>query len=317
MTDKYYPVYDVSEMDLSNYEAMGTKSKFWFVDENGDKKLFKATVASDSSGNDIQRPGEDWAEKIVCEIANYLSIPCAQYELALNDDQYGVISDNFVKSNQSMVHGNELIAHIMKAAGEKPVEKRNKGHKVSRVVAALHYIIQNKPLGWDSLPEIKSALDFFCGYVMLDALVSNQDRHDENWGMIISDESAHLAPSYDHAASLGRNESDEIRKIRMETKDLGQRIEKYVTKSRSQLLNAKGKRVKNLELFEIFRSINKPASDAWLERLKKLTPENIKEIIEKIPNNRMSRTSKEFTLKLICANRSNLLIIRENQSLYK
>jgi hypothetical protein len=47
-------------------EPLGTKPKFWFRTEAGDRCLFKEA-----------RPntGEDWAEKIACELARLLGLP--------------------------------------------------------------------------------------------------------------------------------------------------------------------------------------------------------------------------------------------------
>jgi len=60
-----------------------------------------------------------------------------------------------------------------------------------------------------------SAYDVFCGYLVLDALVANSDRHDHNWAVFLpptlQDERPALAASYDHANSLGFNLRDERR----------------------------------------------------------------------------------------------------------
>ena len=49
-------------------------------------------------------------------------------------------------------------------------------------------------------------------YVVLDAQIGNTDRHHENWGVLVdlSEESVRLtvAPSFDHAYSLGRELRD-------------------------------------------------------------------------------------------------------------
>lgn len=52
------------------------------------------------------------------------------------------------------------------------------------------------------------------GYLVLDALVGNTDRHHQNWGVVVQGKrgadqvllvhSIQLAPTFDHASSLGR-----------------------------------------------------------------------------------------------------------------
>jgi hypothetical protein len=51
------------------------------------------------------------------------------------------------------------------------------------------------------------AADLMVGYLMLDCLIGNQDRHDENCGLILLSGKqlrVALAPTYDHAKSTGR-----------------------------------------------------------------------------------------------------------------
>jgi serine/threonine protein kinase HipA of HipAB toxin-antitoxin module len=52
--------------------------------------------------------------------------------------------------------------------------------------------------------EYPSAFAQFTGYLVLDALIGHTDRHEENWGVIEGITGAkRLAPSFDHASSLG------------------------------------------------------------------------------------------------------------------
>src|SRR5437762_4016700 len=95
------------------------------------------------------------------------------------------------------------------------------------------------PLGYVGPPQLQRPTDLFVGYLMLDALIGNQDRHHENWGLIIVPEQSTagfallLAPSFDHASSLGRNESDEERLRRLHTRDQGSSLATYVQCARS------------------------------------------------------------------------------------
>lgn len=65
------------------------------------------------------------------------------------------------------------------------------------------------PLSFAGPPPF-SAYDVFAGYLVFDAWISNQDRHEANWSILHSpDGERYLAPSYDHAASLGSGLDDE------------------------------------------------------------------------------------------------------------
>jgi hypothetical protein len=59
------------------------------------------------------------------------------------------------------------------------------------------------------------AAGVFAGYLVLDAWVANQDRHDRNWAVLEradAPDARHLAPSFDHTSSLGFNLVDARRK---------------------------------------------------------------------------------------------------------
>jgi len=60
----------------------------------------------------------------------------------------------------------------------------------------------------------KKDLGQFGGYLVFDALIGNTDRHHENWALLKREAGPtdhRLAPSFDHASSLGREMRDERR----------------------------------------------------------------------------------------------------------
>lgn len=42
------------------------------------------------------------------------------------------------------------------------------------------------PPDWTAPEGIETAQDLFIGYILLDALIGNGDRHHENWGFVTS-----------------------------------------------------------------------------------------------------------------------------------
>jgi hypothetical protein len=68
-----FPVIQVDRRQFDAVEQLGTKTKFWYRDAQGVLTLFKA---------EERGTGEDWAEKIACELAELLGIPHVHYELA-------------------------------------------------------------------------------------------------------------------------------------------------------------------------------------------------------------------------------------------
>ncbi|MFW1754160.1 HipA domain-containing protein [Acinetobacter wanghuae] len=297
-----YEIHDISHVEKDLLEPLGTKSKFWYS-SNGDEFLFKSV----ESNNGI-RFGEDWAEKIACELAHLLGLPHAHYELATYNNKRGVITKNFISERgEQLMLGNELLeTFIVSEDGNNPNIQY-----VDDVYKIMTNTVINKPIGFSSLKEIKSASEFFVGYLMFDALISNQDRHNENWGTIITVKGIkHLAPSYDHGASLARNISDEVRHNRLTSNDRGQQVTQFVLKAKSWFLNRETRsRIKLLDAFNEYALMEQEAAKSWLKILKELDDEKVYHLISRVPEVLMSQVSKDFTFKLIQCNKSNLLAL--------
>lgn len=145
---------------------------------------------------------------------------------------------------------------------------------------------------------------------VLDALVANQDRHDENWGLILVDGgSVTLAPTFDHASSLGRNESDSERNARLMTKDRGRSIEAYVERARSAFY-ASPMSDKPLTTYAAFQEADRYLPEAkhyWLQRLEATSLAGYERILNNAPPSEMTIPAGNFALKMLEINRNRLL----------
>lgn len=309
-----YQIHDISNFEPEIYESLGTKSKFWIKDDNGTSLLFKSTRCLDGKGNEIERPGEDWAEKISCEIARELGIPHAHYELAIHENQIGVITNNFVPDGSNMILGNMLLSRFSEHEDSNNKIFLNKRilNRLSRVIVILSELVKKPPQNHQLPHGINSSLEVFCGYLLLDLLISNQDRHEENWGIIAhKSEGLYLAPTFDHAASLGRNENDEKRLRILNSKDIGYSLSTYIGKAKSQLYDRQDKRYKTVEAFSLASIFAARGALIWIEKLKKITFSRIDEIIDAIPSQRMTDIAKEFTKALIKENMNRAMQCEE------
>lgn len=305
---KRFPIIDISEQDVDDFEQMGTKSKFWYTDKKDKKEyLFKSTHTEDKHGKAIIRYGENWSEKVACEVAKLLGIPHANYNLASYDGENGTISENFTQLGDDLIFGNNLIEYVAtKVYGER-LELGQRSQTLSRVYTILNSIVVEPPRVWQKTDNIKNAFDVFIGYVMLDALISNQDRHNENWGMIVDKKGKNsLSPSFDHAASLGRNESEEKMNQRLNTKDEGYSVKSYVKKCKSYFYFDKNQ-LTTVEAFFLFTSLSKKSGLEWLERLNNIDRNIINNILESMPDNIMSQIQKEFCVEIIMENKNRLI----------
>jgi hypothetical protein len=210
-------------------EPLGTKDKFWYGDH-----LFLFKKARPGTG-------EDWAEKIAEQVAAFLTLPHATYEMADWETdsgvERGVVSRNFCERGAALVLGNELLADADPDYAVGAISKFHvPAHTVERVVYTLRQRRPGLPLDWAPPPFVEDACDAFIGYLLLDAIVGNTDRHHENWGFIRSvGGQFHLAPTFDHASSLGRNLRDADRARRLWTRDRNSDVAAFGKRARSAL----------------------------------------------------------------------------------
>ncbi|OCR02742.1 hypothetical protein BCD67_00035 [Oscillatoriales cyanobacterium USR001] len=179
----------------------------------------------------------------------------------------------------------------------------------------------NLPIGWTVPSGIQKAVEVFVGYLLLDAWIGNGDRHHENWGVVqnkamltsgetvhlesITSETIHLAPTYDHASSLGRDLSDKQRQKRS--------VEAYANKCFSAFYgNVEDKKtLKTVDVFNYAARCYPNAAHIWLERLEGISKANILDIFNRIPNTRISPIAADFAQKILEFNQHRLLTLRK------
>jgi hypothetical protein len=302
--DELFRIIPVSDQVPEIIEPLGTKRKFWFRDENSNSLLFKEGT---------EGTGDNWSEKVSCELCGLLGIPHACYELAAWRGRAGVITPSFVPEDGRLILGNELLSKIV---GGYPARRffRVSQHTLGRVLAVMKNRTVRPPIGWESARGLDSAISVFIGYLMLDAWIANQDRHHENWALLVTrDREFHLAPSYDHASGLGRNETDRNRQDRLTTRDKRRSMASYVEKATSAFFMQASDR-KPLSTVEAFHRAARHhfvAARAWLERLGEISPTAICNVFDMVPSGLMSEVAADFAKEMLQLNKARLLGLRE------
>lgn len=301
-----FDIHEIPQGAAQSTEPLGTKYKFWYQDPTFGMTLFKEG-----------RPntGENWAEKIACELARSLHLPHANYEFARYAGRSGVITRSLVDRGARVIHGNELLASFTTDyASRDGGAYRNSSHTLRRVLAYFRSSTDflGAPYGWATSPRLQTALDFFIGYLMFDAWIANQDRHDENWGVLrMNDGNLFLSPSFDHGSSMARNEPDARRLERLTTKDLPRHISRFVCQARSGFFpaGAQGKvpALFTLDAFLQAASQSPAAATEWCERLRAIDDAQIESIVRKVPGDWMSEPARIFTSQLLLLNRHRIL----------
>jgi hypothetical protein len=298
-----YPIKRVNPDLAENLEPLGTKRKYWYR-EGETRLLFKA---------EERGTGEDWAEKICCELAALLGLPHVHYDLALEvgTNKPGVVCASCVAPPVSLALGNQVLLAIDETYPASDGRKfKVKAHTVSAVADAV-VLLQPPPPPWmdHTPPGIGTALDVFTGYIMLDAWVANQDRHHENWAILWQAHSLWLAPTFDHGAALARNLTDKERKERLTTNDRNRQIPAFAARARSAFFEdpAATRPMTTYAAWRAFARQAKPAAKIWKGRLAAIDPPTIRGIVDGIPPSRMSPVCREFTMALLEENQRRIL----------
>ena len=211
---------DVSAWEFLHVEARGASEKMWLSEPGGSSArphthwLFKpATIHSNG-----HRQIGDWTETIAAAVAAELDVPAAQAKLAIRDGIEGVIVRNVRPVEYEMQAGSLVMVDEIgiELRASNRVRTATIGHTLDNICRALvPYGPPPAAPTWSSC----TGYDVFVGYLILDALIGNADRHEQNWSVLRARSSTGpadvLAPAYDMESSLGFQLTDEARTNRL------------------------------------------------------------------------------------------------------
>ena len=288
---------DVSSWKSGGPEQLGSSEKLWLVDNDGDRWLWKAAGFNDDQKVGRFRKGDDWAEWVGSKIAELLGLPAAQVRLAERDGQLGTVGRAFLADDQQLVLGNVLLYETDTA-----YPKEETGALTQYTVQAVLDVLApaQPPMG---LEDTMTAAQVMTGYLMLDALIANVDRHHENWGVLTgASGTRELAPTFDHGSSLGFLLSDAARRFHLDTNDRNQTPEMWASRARSRF-----NREHPVAVFNTAAEHEPAAADTWRGRLHYVSSEAVVDLLQAVPAARMSGPSRSFAIRIIEENRRQLL----------
>lgn len=290
-----YTIVAIPEDARLDTEQLGSKPKFWVMIE--DKRwLFKEARAN---------TGEDWAEKVAAEIAQAIGIHAATVELARYAGRRGSISLNFVDvgAGGALVHGNEILA-LQVTGYDKGKTFRQSDHTLENIRIAMQGLFGQLADG---------ILTELAGYTVLDALIGNTDRHHENWGLVFQVQREErkatltVAPSYDHASSLGR----ELRDDRRSELLAGNRVDWYIRRGEGGIFRASDKLhgENPLKLVQVAARAYPSYFQGALERVAALDANVVTRIVDSVPDECASEPARRFAEAMVLNARMSLLEI--------
>lgn len=285
-----YEILDIPYSSLGLSEPLGTKQKYWF---NGGEWLFK---------RGREKTLEDCSEKIACEIAKLINLPCAEYNFGKlidykNQVVLGVVSKNFLnhQNSEELILGNQVLGKIFQ-----DYDQYSK-YKVRKYTPTLVLLVFE---AFSRIEQNDMFLQTLIGYLVFDCLIGNTDRHHENWGIIVNG-GFKIAPTFDHASGLASKVSEQEAYERLHTKDKGRSIEYFCQKAKSAFWKD-GKQLKTIEVCKEIQDFGKRNDRAnaalknWIEKIAQVSSMEFERILDNIPKEiGPQENQKYFILKLL------------------
>lgn len=295
-----YSVLEIQAEWVLEPEGMGSKEKFWYRAKDGEPEwLFKFPQPN---------TGQHWAEKIAAEVAAAMGVLHGVVELAFFQGTHGSATESFARDGRELFHGNQILAG--KVHGYDPGKEFGQcDHTLQNIFLGLDRTF-TKP---DGAHKAKVSL---VDYLVLDAVIGNTDRHHENWGIMrkqVGDRWQGLvAPTFDHASSLGRELLDEsVGKCRMRVLQQN-RIGPYSEKAQGAIYWDKNDNhgLSPLELIRRAARLHPELFRPGLAKLGKLERPLLEEMVGRVPQDWMTPLARKFAVALMCYNIQELRMIQ-------
>ncbi len=279
---------------MKKYEIKKFKKDFIFIQEINNKGSREKRTAIDKKGKKAifkyegYKCSEACSEKLSYEIAKILKYDCAHIELASDENgTLGILNYLFVDIREE--EHIDAVAYI---------KKSNEDRKQ-------FYTLKNIK---NCLDELDTKLFYdFLKIMVFDALVGEQDRHEENWGIIRKDGTYKLSPLYDNGDNLLRQFYDESYAQKFYNGE--KNFDSFIKRSKTFIYKEDGKKYNHFELIkDLYKEYPKHIKNE-ISNLQKLTNEEIENIVNKMPDDIITNKHKEYIIKYIKARKQILLDI--------
>jgi hypothetical protein len=232
-----------------------------------------------------------------------LEILHGRVELAIFENVQGSATESFAREGE-LFHGNQVLAG--KVLGYDPAKRfRQSSHTLANIFSALEQVFR--------APEgVRAAKEQIAQYLVLDALIANTDRHHENWGILrkrtVDGWTDIVAPSFDHASSLGRELVDESTGKCRHRILAENRIGQYTESAPGAIYwDPSDKRaISPLELVRRAAALHPNLFRRAFASLDKLKKESLERIVKRVPPGWMSDIARHFAIELTCYNLKQL-----------
>lgn len=242
----------------------------------------------------------DVSEVAASRLASLVGLPAAECRFAVFGKENGVISRNVTPSGSDLHDGETYLHEVDGYVRKQPrldSEGRTRGYlrlDEGYTLEAVEQVLEGieAPPGHD--PSM-GAFQVFAGYLALDAVIANTDRHPRNWAILERREDGQrsLAPTFDHGTALGSGMSDDKRDKRAPAA--------FCQRGRANAFTPRGQSLVDLSHAALQRS----QDTSWRDRFGSLSDTQLIGILN-APPGRLSEVASRFIEQVLIINRRRL-----------
>ena len=254
----------------------GSKKGIIFEDEKWFLKYPKSTRSMNVVG--LSYTTSPISEYLGSHIYKLLGFETHKTKLGFANGKIVVLCKDFLNKNETILDYNAIKNDYDETVERKIEElssssvKEHSGTDLDEVL-----IVMNNNAYFEKVPELK---DRFWDMFIVDAFICNNDRNDNNWGLILNHDTMELriSPIYDNGASFYGKSSDE-RIEAILTDDF--KIKQVIYDSCVSEFTKEGKIINPLKFIESMK--NEDCNKALLRIFPKINLTKIKELFDNVP----------------------------------
>ena len=253
------------------------------------------------------------SEYLGSKIYESIGLEVHQTELGIKDGKLVVACKDFLKENERLdefrVIKNDYIKNLEEEISN--LSSSGSGTDLEEII-----LVMEKNLLFKEMPELKER---FYDMFIIDCLISNNDRNNGNWGVIVNtkEKTTKLAPIYDNGSAFN-NKSSDTQLINILNDE--EKFKNSAYNSAISVFRLDGKLLNPLKYIESLK--NDDLNQAILRIVPKINLDKIRNIFKDIPQEEnnitiMSNIQREFYLKVMEYRYENVLIPVYNQIIDK
>lgn len=283
----------------------GSKKGIIIEDEKWFLKYPKSTKSMEVEG--LSYSTTPLSEYLGSHIYETLGLETHKTKLGFANGKIVVACKDFLGSNETIIDYN-MIKNEYDENVEKAIEHLSSGSIVNsnHDLEEVLLIMQENPY-FKSIPKLSER---FWDMFVVDTFISNNDRNEGNWGLVLNKETngLRIAPVFDNGAAF-YNKSSDLKLASIYEDDF--KFKQSVYDSSISIYALNGKRINPLKFIESMENVE--CNKAILRMVPKINMNKIKKIFDEIPEVYdglvvLSKMQKNFYLKSLQYKYDNVLI---------